>query len=651
MSGTNSQISYTFNNGNDGNGAFVIDETSGIIRTAVRLDREAKAEYNLVAFAVDGGRPTHRESVQITVRLRDENDNPPEFLQEEMDVYIAENRNPGELVSTIIANDPDEGYNAIIHYSLIEGDLDFFEIDSRSGELTTLIELDYEARNEYQVTVKATSTPFFRLATVNIHVEDQNDNSPILEDFEIFFNNYEGFFPEGDIGQVPAHDPDVSDTLQYLIVRGNANNHLILNGTTGGIRLNPSLKDIDIPQRMEMWIQVSDGLNAMMAQCTFRLTMVTDNMLMSSITVQLEDTNSQEFLSPKINRFIDALSNIIPTQRNLVYVFSVKNHDIVSDPPILNVSFAAQHQDGTFFTSQYLQERVYLMRSTLSEVSTAKVLPFGDNLCLYEVCSGEKIYSRCLSPLSFWSSSGFIATQTVIFRSIHPETLYRCECPPGFTGNYCTTEINYCYSNPCGSNGQCIQKEAGYTCVCNDNFAGPNCEIDFKNGRCTDNLCKNGGLCRNFLLGGFECVCPGDDYDGDLCEIRTRNFPENAFLMFRSLNRRVRFQMSLSFATKVDNGLLFYNGRYNQKHDFIALEIVNRQVRFLFSAGEVTSVVTASILGGVSNGEWHKVVVDYHERMATLILDDCNAAVALHHGEQLGNYSCAASVLQGGQLK
>ncbi|XP_022101230.1 cadherin EGF LAG seven-pass G-type receptor 2-like [Acanthaster planci] len=35
---------------------------------------------------------------------------------------------------------------------------------------------------------------------------------------------------------------------------------------------------------------------------------------------------------------------------------------------------------------------------------------------------------------------------------------------------------------------------------------------------------------------------------------------------------------------------------------------------------------------------------------ATLILDDCNAAVALHHGEQLGNYSCAASVLQGGQL-
>ena len=206
---------------------------------------------------MDGGRPTHRQSVDITVRLEDENDNPPEFARDEIDVYIEENRNPGELVSTIVANDPDEGYNAFIHYSLIDGDLDFFEIDSRSGVLTTLIELDYEAKSEYRVTVKATSTPFFNIATVNIHVLDQNDNSPILEDFDIYFNNYEGQFPSGDIGKVPASDPDVSDTLQYGIIRGNANNHLILNGTTGGIRLHPSLKGTTIPQTIEMGIQVS----------------------------------------------------------------------------------------------------------------------------------------------------------------------------------------------------------------------------------------------------------------------------------------------------------------------------------------------------------------------------------------------------------
>ena len=74
---------------------------------------------------------------------------------------------------------------------------------------------------------------------------------------------------------------------------------------------------------------------------------------------------------------------------------------------------------------------------------------------------------------------------------------------------------------------------------------GPNCEFDFSEGRCTDNLCKNGGSCRNFLLGGFECVCSGPEFDGQLCEIRTRNFPESSFLMFRSLNRQIRFQMSL----------------------------------------------------------------------------------------------------------
>lgn len=41
------------------------------------------------------------------------------------------------------------------------------------------------------------------------------------------------------------------------------------------------------------------------------------------------------------------------------------------------------------------------------------------------------------------------------------------------------------------------------------------------------------------------------------------------------------------FATKESNGLLLYNGRFNEKHDFIAMEIINEQIQLTFSAGKM----------------------------------------------------------------
>lgn len=42
------------------------------------------------------------------------------------------------------------------------------------------------------------------------------------------------------------------------------------------------------------------------------------------------------------------------------------------------------------------------------------------------------------------------------------------------------------------------------------------------------------------------------------------------------------------FATQERNALLLYNGRFNEKHDFIALEIVDEQVQLTFSAGKAS---------------------------------------------------------------
>lgn len=51
----NGRIKYALD---DGVEAFVIDPTSGILRTATSLDRESIPQYNIHVFAIDKGSPS-----------------------------------------------------------------------------------------------------------------------------------------------------------------------------------------------------------------------------------------------------------------------------------------------------------------------------------------------------------------------------------------------------------------------------------------------------------------------------------------------------------------------------------------------------------------------------------------------------------------
>lgn len=56
------------------------------------------------------------------------------------------------------------------------------------------------------------------------------------------------------------------------------------------------------------------------------------------------------------------------------------------------------------------------------------------------------------------------------------------------------------------------------------------------------------------------------------------------------------FSFHSRFATKEPNGLLLYNGRFNEKHDFIAVEIINQQIQLTFSAGTETTGTTTFLI-------------------------------------------------------
>ncbi|CAL8381884.1 unnamed protein product [Boreogadus saida] len=499
-SGLNGRVFYTFQGGEDGDGDFIIESTSGIVRTLRRLDRENVPVYNLQAFAVDKGVPALKTSVNIQVTTLDVNDNPPVFEKDEFDIMVEENSPIGVVVAHISASDPDEGSNAQIMYQIVEGNIpEVFQLDIFTGELTALIDLDYETRSEYIIVVQATSAPLVSRATVHIKLVDKNDNVPVLKNFQIIFNNYvtdkSSSFPSGVIGRIPAHDPDVSDQLHYSFEVGNELNLVILNQSTGEIQLSPDL-DNNRPLEASMTISVTDGVHTVSARCLLQVTIITDEMLSNSITLRLANTSQEHFLSLLLAQFLEGVARVLSAAREDVVVFNIQDDTDVT-ARILNVSLSvavpggvAQRGGGSggsasapaasrsppggggaggveFFGSEELQERLYLNRSLLARISAQEVLPFDDNICLREPCEN---YMKCVSVLKFDSLAPFVASDTILFRPIHPIAGLRCRCPAGFTGDYCETEIDLCYSKPCGGHGVCRGREGGYTCACSDDY-------------------------------------------------------------------------------------------------------------------------------------------------------------------------------------
>ncbi|XP_070557860.1 delta-like protein 1 isoform X2 [Ptychodera flava] len=84
---------------------------------------------------------------------------------------------------------------------------------------------------------------------------------------------------------------------------------------------------------------------------------------------------------------------------------------------------------------------------------------------------------------------------------------FHCQCPEGFTGMFCETEIPDCSKGDmCHNNGECKMEYDEYFCECPYPFTGYQCEIEMKDCRTGDHdsMCKNGGVCETY---GNEAWC------------------------------------------------------------------------------------------------------------------------------------------------
>ncbi|XP_050983294.1 protocadherin gamma-C5-like isoform X1 [Labeo rohita] len=149
------------------------------------VDREAQAAFRLLLTAVDGGQPEKSGTTLLLIKILDVNDNAPVFDEPVKRVSLLENSPPGTLVTKLNATDMDSGINGKISYLfskyMPERILKMFSVDSKSGEIRVVGDVDYEEANVYDITVQARdggSPAMEGSCNIKVEIIDVNDNTP-----------------------------------------------------------------------------------------------------------------------------------------------------------------------------------------------------------------------------------------------------------------------------------------------------------------------------------------------------------------------------------------------------------------------------------------------------------------------------------------
>ncbi|XP_068128027.1 protocadherin gamma-B4-like [Hyperolius riggenbachi] len=146
------------------------------------LDRETQQKYTFVLTAFDGGKPVKSGTAIIKIFVQDINDNYPVFSQKSYNVVLNENVPVNFLVLQLNASDNDEGSNAEITYSfshIAEDARKVFSMDSQTGVVKTIGQLDFETMQSYEMAVEAIDGGgLVAQCTVFIQIVDVNDNAP-----------------------------------------------------------------------------------------------------------------------------------------------------------------------------------------------------------------------------------------------------------------------------------------------------------------------------------------------------------------------------------------------------------------------------------------------------------------------------------------
>ena len=251
----------------DGTGVdkFRVHPETGIITTTKVLRREEGEHYWLHVQAKDAEKYPLHTNVPMLIKVLAANDDPPYFNPPVYYPSVKENAKQGETVVTIQAHSPSSADSSLM-YSITQGNEGGkFAIDVNTGLIVTMVSLDREEQDLYELTVTVSygsTPPQTASITFPVTVTDANDNDPLFLKTSYFADVKERgtSLTPVEIFRVAAKDNDIGTNAELIYgiqrLTDNAAGKLSIDPKTGVISSRQAWREGDY---IECEVNVTDG--------------------------------------------------------------------------------------------------------------------------------------------------------------------------------------------------------------------------------------------------------------------------------------------------------------------------------------------------------------------------------------------------------
>lgn len=222
---SNEVVSYSIVYG-DPRHSFKIDEHSGKIATASKIDREVTEKYSLTVIARAG---LSYGKTLVSVKVLDLNDNKPVFLSDKDDIKLPENAAVGQEVYLARARDLDSQINCRVTYNLSYNPDEQFRISETSGVIYLNRPIRVEPGSILHVEVAATDGGEPQLSSkhsIMVTIQDVNDHTPVFDHTSYETSLLESTPVNDRFFALSATDADqgLNGRVIYTITEGNSEN-------------------------------------------------------------------------------------------------------------------------------------------------------------------------------------------------------------------------------------------------------------------------------------------------------------------------------------------------------------------------------------------------------------------------------------------
>lgn len=161
---------------------FRINSTTGMVTLLRALDYETTELYLLDVVARDADDNT--ATTTLTVRVKNINDVPPQWVEDTPTFYISSEYTPGAVIGIVRATDPEQGSNSIEYSILPTNDFFLFSVHPSTGAVTSPTQfVDGVSSTSFELDVVAqdNGSPSLTSTTLRVQVWGHRAENPCEE--------------------------------------------------------------------------------------------------------------------------------------------------------------------------------------------------------------------------------------------------------------------------------------------------------------------------------------------------------------------------------------------------------------------------------------------------------------------------------------